>query len=91
VTDYYISLKRRLIWGFNWAARSIRPVGVRRYGAETTDALTAEARRGYESLIPQLPYIASDYFGWGLVRTTTLAEGGERCDFRFKRLYRGRR
>ena len=33
-----------------------------------------------------LDFIASDYFGWGLVRTTTLAEGGERCDFRFKRV-----
>jgi hypothetical protein len=23
--------------------------------------------------------------GWGLRRTMTLAEGGERCDFRFKK------
>lgn len=214
--DYYVSRKRWLMWGFDWAARRIRHVGVRRYGAETSDAITAEARADYEALIPQLPYIggrrnphtrliiaaamflalykvlkrrgrpveeigelvheavqaffdtlprfllrsygrlnftrralrgayksalesqereypgawvyavvegdgvafdwgidqlecgickffaahdaeefvpymcdldfiASDYFGWGLVRTTTLAEGGERCDFRFKR------
>jgi hypothetical protein len=27
----------------------------------------------------------SDAFGWGLARTTTLAEGHERCDFRFKK------
>lgn len=27
--------------------------------------------------------IGSEAFGWGLVRTTTLAQGGERCDFRF--------
>ena len=32
-----------------------------------------------------LDFVASDYFGWDLVRTTTLAEGGERGDFRFKR------
>jgi hypothetical protein len=38
-----------------------------------------------------LPYIcaidkaASKMCGWGLSRTTTLAQGGERCDFRFKR------
>jgi hypothetical protein len=37
------------------------------------------------------PYICladiagSDAFGWGLVRTTTIAQGGARCDFRFKR------
>lgn len=37
------------------------------------------------------PYICladvagSDTFGWGLVRTETLAQGGARCDFRFKR------
>ena len=32
-----------------------------------------------------LDQLSSDAFGWGLVRTTTLAEGGSRCDFRFKR------
>lgn len=29
--------------------------------------------------------IASEMLGWGLRRTMTLAEGGERCDFRFKK------
>ena len=29
--------------------------------------------------------IASEMLGWGLRRTTTLAQGGERCDFRFKK------
>jgi hypothetical protein len=51
------------------------------------------ADRDAEEFVPYmcaLDFIASDYFGWGLVRTTTLAEGGERCDFRFKR-DRGRR
>jgi len=57
VNDYYISRKRLLMWGFDWAARRIRHIGVRCYGAQTTDTLTAEARREYESLIPQLPYI----------------------------------
>lgn len=33
----------------------------------------------------QLDYIASDRFGWGLVRTTTIAEDGDKCDFRFRR------
>lgn len=37
------------------------------------------------------PYICladvpgSEAFGWGLVRTETLAQGGKRCDFRFRR------
>jgi hypothetical protein len=31
-----------------------------------------------------LDQLYSDAFGWGLVRSTTLAEGGPRCDFRFK-------
>ena len=29
--------------------------------------------------------VASEMLGWGLHRTVTLAEGGERCDFRFKK------
>lgn len=29
--------------------------------------------------------VASEMLGWGLRRTMTLAEGGERCDFRFKK------
>jgi hypothetical protein len=32
-----------------------------------------------------LDQIYSEAFDWGLVRTTTLAEGGARCDFRFAR------
>ena len=27
----------------------------------------------------------SDAMGWGLIRTETLADGCERCDFRFKK------
>jgi hypothetical protein len=29
--------------------------------------------------------VASEMLGWGLCRTTTLAKGGDRCDFRFKK------
>jgi len=29
--------------------------------------------------------VASEMLGWGLCRTMTLAEGGEKCDFRFKK------
>ena len=55
--DYYLSRKRWLMWGFDWAARRLRRLGLRRYGQELTDALSAEARHEYEALIPQLPYI----------------------------------
>ena len=45
-------------------------------------------RLGAPELAPYvcaLDQLYSDAFGWGLVRTMTLAEGGSRCDFRFKR------
>lgn len=29
--------------------------------------------------------VASEYLGWGLTRTSTLAEKAEKCDFRFKK------
>jgi len=44
--------------------------------------------QGAEELAPYLclaDYPMSEAFGTGLVRSTTIAEGGERCDFRFKR------
>lgn len=43
--------------------------------------------RGASELAPYvcaLDQLYSETFGWGLVRTTTLAEGGPLCDFRFK-------
>jgi hypothetical protein len=33
----------------------------------------------------QLDFPLSEAFGWKLLRTTTIAEGGEKCDFRYKR------
>jgi len=32
----------------------------------------------------RLDFIASDRLGWGLVRTGTIAEGAEKCDFRYR-------
>jgi hypothetical protein len=32
-----------------------------------------------------LDYYSSEMLGWGLTRTSTLAEGGKVCDFRFKK------
>ncbi len=45
-------------------------------------------QQGGEEFVPymcRLDFLASEWFDWGLARTTTLAEGGERCDFRFMR------
>lgn len=39
----------------------------------------------------RLDFAASDWFGWGLMRTTELATGGGRCDFRFKRPPKGKK
>jgi hypothetical protein len=44
--------------------------------------------QGAEELGPYVcavDQVAGELFGWGLRRTTTLVEGGERCDFRFKK------
>ncbi len=44
--------------------------------------------QGAAGLTPYLcacDYLYSKMLGWGLKRTTTLSEGGEVCDFRFKR------
>jgi protein-S-isoprenylcysteine O-methyltransferase Ste14 len=44
--------------------------------------------QGAPELAPYLcpvDILYSQALGWGLVRTTTLAEGSERCDFRFKK------
>lgn len=44
--------------------------------------------QGAAELTPYLcacDYLYSEMLGWGLTRTTTLGEGGQVCDFRFKR------
>jgi hypothetical protein len=43
--------------GFDLAARLIRGLAVARYGEQFAEIVAVEARREYESLIPQLPYI----------------------------------
>ena len=46
--------------------------------------------QGAEELLPfycRLDFAYSQVYGLGLVRTTTLAEGGLKCDFRFKHPY----
>jgi hypothetical protein len=43
--------------GYDLAARLIRGVAVARYGEQLAETVAVEARREYESLIPQIPYI----------------------------------
>jgi hypothetical protein len=50
--------------------------------------LTFLQEQGAAGLAPYLcacDYLYSEMLGWGLSRSTTLAEGGDRCDFRIKR------
>jgi hypothetical protein len=60
------------------------------YGVDYTECasckfLTAEGALELAPYVCSVDKVASEMLSWGLVRTTTLAEGGERCDFRFKR------
>lgn len=60
------------------------------FGVDYTECATCKFLNLHSA--PELaPYIClcdevySEAFGWGLVRTTTIAEGSKKCDFRFKR------
>jgi hypothetical protein len=60
------------------------------YGVDYTECASVKFLRaqGAPELAPYLSaadILYSQALGWGLQRTTTLAEGGEKCDFRFKR------
>jgi hypothetical protein len=91
VNNYYTSRKRRLMWGFDWVYSVAEGDGQAfDWGIDQVECgiLKFYAAQDAEDLtryVCALDFIASDYFGWGLVRTSTLAEGGQRCDFRFKR------
>jgi hypothetical protein len=60
----------------------------------TTARITWNARRKFlqQQGAPELgPYLCaadlvySEMLDWGLIRTQTLAEGADKCDFRFKK------
>lgn len=60
------------------------------YGVDYTECASVKflEAEGAPELAPYLclvDILYSERFGWGLMRTTTLADGDERCDFRFKR------
>jgi hypothetical protein len=60
------------------------------YGVDYFECASCKflAKQGAPELAPFLcpvDILYSEALGWGLMRTTTLAEGAEKCDFRFKR------
>ena len=60
------------------------------YGVDYLECASCKflTKQGAPELAPYLcavDILYSDALGWGLMRTTTLAEGADRCDFRFKR------
>lgn len=60
------------------------------YGVDYTECATCKFLKDQDAfeLAPYLcaaDILYSEALGWGLVRTTTLAEGAARCDFRFKK------
>ncbi len=56
-SNYYTARKARFLWEFDLVAKSARSVLDRYFIGEDVNALVADARREFESLIPQLPYI----------------------------------
>ena len=71
-TDYYISIKSKLLKDFDKTAKHMRKVVASHYEADFADTLLKEARREYESLIPELPYIG----GKGSFLTKNLIASG---------------
>ncbi|MBE0690419.1 MAG: L-2-amino-thiazoline-4-carboxylic acid hydrolase [Anaerolineae bacterium] len=55
--DYYLARQRRLLHEFDRIVRHVRHVVDSRYGMLSADTMIADARREYETLIPQIPYI----------------------------------
>ncbi|MGE5248673.1 MAG: L-2-amino-thiazoline-4-carboxylic acid hydrolase [Bacteroidota bacterium] len=60
------------------------------YGVDYLECASCKflQQQGAAELAPYLcpmDILYSEALGWGLTRTTTLAGGGERCDFRFKK------
>jgi len=58
-TNYYVKHKRRILWELSLVTKSARPV-IGEYFDEPVEILLAEARREFEDLIPQLPYVGGN-------------------------------
>ena len=58
--DYYIRKKAELLQEFDKEVRIWKPVVVKQYGEGIADKILREARKSFEKLIPQIPYIGGD-------------------------------
>ena len=70
---YYLSRKSEILTQFDTHARAWRPFLAASYGDEFAEAVLGDARRQYEALIPEIPYIGGDEnpMTRHLVRSTT--------------------
>ena len=74
-----------------WVATFVDGDGVEfDYGVDYTECgackfLKAQNAQELAPLLCTYDFVLSDYLNWGLRRTQTLAEGGTKCDFRFKK------
>jgi ADP-ribose pyrophosphatase YjhB (NUDIX family) len=57
---YYVSRKDELLQGFDCETLRWAPVIARKHGMEFSDAVLREARRQFERLIPEMPYIGGE-------------------------------
>ena len=58
--NYYINKKMELLKKFDEEALVWGPVVIKQYGEEPADNILQEARKQFEDLIPQIPYIGGD-------------------------------
>lgn len=71
--DFVEGVKGELDYGVDYTRCAIRELAI------------ANGAADFAPYICLADIAGSDTFGWGLARTETIAQGGARCDFRFKR------
>ena len=81
--NYYLQKKPRIMKNFEKNIDLFRKFLSAKLGKKLTNKIEKETRQEYESCL--YDYYSSEMKGTGLVRTITLAEVFEKCDFRFKR------
>ncbi len=62
--NYYLSRKKTLLRSFDRASRWMITPLVNRYGTEFSSAVMEQARKEYEALIPQIPFIGGAKNRW---------------------------
>jgi hypothetical protein len=55
--DYYVSRKAKLLKAFDKVAAHMRKAAATRHGDEFAGDIVAEARREFDALIPEIPYV----------------------------------